>query len=650
MTNNTNRKRILFFSMALMLYTTSFSQEVLTDLTINQALSIKYHERKIANLLSKQPLYPHDTLPLPFLDDFSKDGIYPDASLWLDSNVFINRDYPIAPPTLGVATFDGVSKSGCPYDTNLTNATISKPADTLTSKPINLSLLPLDSVYLTFFWQAKGKGNTPENNDTLLLDFFNPTTNTWKNIWYKNGYNPSGTDTIFRLVSLPITDTVYLKNAFQFRFRNTATVSGNVDHWHVDYVLLDKNRNKGDTIFEDVAFVYNAKSLLKNYYAMPWNQYQASEMKTNLDFFIRNNDIVIKNTAFDYKIYDHTNTTQASYTGGSDNCNPYITSGYWNYARISNPQIGTNVPSPMTLIPYSYPTLTDSASFTIESALGTTLNDKNKWNDTLRFKQNFYNYYAYDDGTAEAGYGLKNFFGAQIAYKFTLNVPDTLVGLQMLFNWIPPKVSYLRFKLRIWNDANGSPGSIVYEDDSLFTPHYQYQHYNNWGNLTNAFYPYKFKIPQKLNGAFYVGWVQYTDEILSIGYDKNTSSGDKMFYNVGSGWNKTSLSEKGSWMIRAVFGDMPDIVSVNEQASKLSAFSVYPNPTSGEFNIESKISDIRWQKVTIYNIFGENIFDSKTQQLNGSPIDISHAPNGIYFLRITDEKGITQSQKLILSK
>ena len=123
---------------------------MLTDLTINPIIAEKYYETQNSNL----KIIPAtlDTIDLPFFDDFSKDNIYPDAGLWLDSNVFINRDYPIAPPTLGVATFDGVSKSGCPYDTTLTNSGASLPADTLTSKPINLFLS--DSVYLTFFWQA----------------------------------------------------------------------------------------------------------------------------------------------------------------------------------------------------------------------------------------------------------------------------------------------------------------------------------------------------------------------------------------------------------------------------------------------------------------------------------------------------------------
>jgi len=617
------------------------SQEVLTTITRNPVLVKKYAEVK--NHISQIRATIPDTLHLPFLDDFSKDNIYPDTELWLDSNVFINRTYPIAPPTLGVATFDGVSKSGCPYDTTLTNPGISLSADTLLSKPIDLSLLPSDSVYLSFFWQAEGRGNDPEPGDSLALDFFNPTTGTWKNAWSKKGYNPSQGDTVFRLVMIPVSDTAFLKNAFQFRFRNKATVSGNVDHWHIDYVLLDKNRNMNDTVFDDVAFAYSSRSLLKNYYAMPWEQYQPSEMKTNLDFFIRNNASVTKNTFFNYQIYDHVGSVQANYTGGSDNCNPFATDGYWNNPLMNTPGIGTNVPPPLPLIPYSFPSLTDTASFTLECTLNTSP-DKDQWNDTLRFKQNFYNYYAYDDGTVEAGYGL-NYYGGQIAYKFSLNKPDTLFALQMLFNWIPPKVSPRQFQIGVWNDAGGFPGTLIYLD-SLVSPKYQYQFNNTWGNLTNMFYPYLLSTPQKLSGTFYVGWIQYTADLLNIGFDRNTQNNGKMFFNVGNGWSQSQIP--GSWMIRPVVGSKNGLLEVKEEVQS-AEFKVYPNPSNGQFTVSTPQPEIGHKyNLTIYNQLGElvlnQVLPSKLQTIN---LD---APNGIYFLRITNQGETTHSWKLILSK
>ena len=618
----------------LFISTVSFSQEVLTDLGMNPVLAKKYQTEK--NNLQKLNAVKLDTISLPFLDDFSKEDIYPDASLWLDSNVFINRDYPIAPPTLGVATFDGVSKTGCPYDTTLANGGISLPADKLTSKPIRLDLLPSDSVYLSFFWQAKGRGNDPEPSDTLLLDFLNPTTKQWKNIWYKMGYNPASNDTAFKLVSIYIGDTAFLKNAFRFRFRNYATISGNVDHWHLDYVFLDKHRNKADTIFSDVAFAYNSRSLLKNYYAMPWEQYQSSEMKSNLSFFIRNNDTVVKNTLFKDSIFNATGGIETSYNGGGLNISAYKTNGLFKDPLFANP----------TLNGYSFPILSKATSFSLESVLNTTP-DKNRWNDTLRFTQNFGSYYAYDDGTVEAGYGL-NVFGGQIAYKFTLNSPDTLDVIQMLFNWVATNVNQRSFRLRIWNDAGGLPGSLIYED-SLVTPNYQFIDHTNWDNVVNMFYPYKLTTPKILSGTFYVGWIQYTTDLLNIGFDKNTNSNNKMFFNTGNGWTQSVIP--GSWMIRPVFRDTSLIMHVDNITSETS-FIIFPNPSTGKISIQTKnISalDNSEYTISIFTITGQNVYSEKRISPN-SEIDISNLREGLYFVRIENKNGQMMNQKLILAK
>ena len=57
----------------------------------------------------------------------------------------------------------------------------------------------------------------------------------------------------------------YFYEDFQFRFRNIASISGNNDHWHIDYVRLDKNRSvvEQDTVIRDVAFLYDFKKCFR---------------------------------------------------------------------------------------------------------------------------------------------------------------------------------------------------------------------------------------------------------------------------------------------------------------------------------------------------------------------------------------------------
>lgn len=626
-------KTTLFFFVLIFISSALFAQEVVTDLSYNPVLIRKYVESE--NRLKKIISAKVDTLQLPFLDDFSKNSIYPDPLFWLDSNIFINRDYPIAPPSIGVATFEGLRKTGLPYDTTQINTDLSLPADTLTSRPINLALLPSDSVYFSFYWQAKGRGNDPEINDSLVLEFLNPSTKIWRRAWSKAGYNPFNSDSIFRSVLLSIKDTALLKNGFQFRFRNYAT-SGNVDHWHIDYVYLDKHRNQADTTFSDVAFIYNTSSLLKNYSAMPWEQYRPSEMKTNLSFFIRNNDTIIKNTTFKDTIYNAQRKIEASYNGGGLNVLPYKKGGLVKDALFANP----------TLSGYTFPLLSDTATFTLKGFVNTTP-DKDRWNDTLQYMQHFGNYYAYDDGTVEAGYGL-NVYGGQIAYKFTLNTTDTLVGVQMLFNWVPPNVHQREFRICIWGDNGGTPGTLLFMD-SIVTPNYQFINHSNWGNMINEFYPYKLSSKKIISGTFYVGWIQYTTDLLNIGFDRNTNTNRNMFFNVGNGWSQSVIA--GSWMIRPVFRDLKSLINVDDISSTKS-FILYPNPSTGKAIIQitgDTNNEFAKYYITVLTITGQVVYSEATLS-STHEMDLSNLTAGLYFVQVRGKNGVTLNQKLILTK
>ncbi len=97
-----------------------------------------------------------DTLNLPFFDDFSAAKVYPDAARWTNHAVFVNPDFPVDPPSINVATFDGLDPQGNAYEG--INGNIFGAADTLTSQAINLSSFdPSDSLVLSFFYQAQGR-------------------------------------------------------------------------------------------------------------------------------------------------------------------------------------------------------------------------------------------------------------------------------------------------------------------------------------------------------------------------------------------------------------------------------------------------------------------------------------------------------------
>ena len=504
------------------------------------------------------------------------------------------------------------------------SSTSSSSADSLTSKPINLlnyvnngspvNYLVSDSLYFSFYYQPQGIGNAPDINDSLVLEFFAPGMPGWKNIWSERGSSLGAADSSWTLVMVPIKELQYFKKGFQFRFRNYATVSGNLDHWNIDYVYLNKNRTKTDTIFEDVAFVYNTPSLINTYSEMPWKHYTPSFMKTGYTTTIRNNYSIAKNGSFIYKIYDaagiQINTT---YSGGNDNINPFPS--YFNNPAFAAPVLN-----------FTIPLLTDTTNYTIECILATNP-DKQKKNDTVRHTQRFINSYAYDDGSAESAFGLST-LNAQMAEKFTSTIADTLRCIDIYFNPLLTNANLYAFSLNVWNDNGGIPGTAIYTSDTVHRPIYaqagqdQFTHY--------YLYP-----PLYLNaGTFYIGFTQKTTQFLNVGVDKNSNTQNKIFYNVTGAWNNSPFA--GSLMMHPVFGIADYYLGIESPKTKsVNTFTVYPNPANDKLYVASQLADVTENLTySIMDLYGRMVLENK---FNGAEyIDISHLSEGVYFIRIVD--------------
>ena len=582
----------------------------LTSLKSNPTL-IEYHKNKAKKVHTtpfnnKTQSVASTTLTLPFYDEFSYAGPFPDTIKWQNSqSVFVNRTKAIAPPTLGVATFDGLDKYGYPYSSSIASSNAnnlpSVASDTLNSAPIRLDSLPAldlglspsDSVYFSFYYQGRGYWEKPEQSDYFNLDFYSPKDTSWTQIWSLGGYlyDP---DSTWHLVMIPILDTSYFHNGFKFRFRNLSGACGDVDHWHIDAVYLNRCRTNKDTMFSssispcynpfgDVSFVYDLQSPLKNYSKMPFNQYAgAADMKDSIGVSLRSNFTGTVSATSHTTFYNSTGHTIATYTNGSNNLNPYVSSGYCKDRAIMHPSLNA----------FTYPTSTDS-SFTMKFFVDNV--DGLPANDTITFHQKFSNYYAYDDGSAEAGFGIDPGPGGPGSYKsaakFTLNVGDNLRAMDIFFDPIID-VDLLKnspFNIMVWADNNGLPGGVIYTD-SLRYPYFPLDSAINGGiKRENVFLRYQLRnnVPLQAGTTFYIGINQiYNNPEITVGFDKNYDAHRNFFYNAdGTNWYVLpgDLDEdyRGSLMIRPVFGDSLHTLAINKINNSSSAkISLYPNPAA----------------------------------------------------------------------
>ncbi len=585
-----NMKRFLLFSISFLLFTNLYSQEYTQAMRYSAMLNNANKEYELNKATHKQLA---DTLGLPFFDDFSNNSIYPNQQKWMDRNVFINNNFSKQPPSKGVATFDGFDEKGKPY---VESEFAYGLCDTLTSAPIDLNYPASDSIYLSFFIQPQGYGRQPAINDSLILEFMNITTGKFVKIasW------PGAKSYSFKQILIPIKDTTYLKRGFQFRFKNKGSQYGADDHWHLDYVRLHTNRNANDTLIQDVSINSNATPLLNPYSAIPWNQYDANLLAENHFVDIKNNFASSSNVDFTFKSYLE-DTKLDSVTKGL-----FLPSG-----------ATSNEESRKVIIP------TPAGPFNvITTYTASTTNDFIDVNDTLKALQQFKDYYAYDDGTAEDGYGITAPANGRFAYEFTTKNEDTLTHVQFHFTQKQVPLVNEIFTLTVWKSIN--PEVILYQKTSQ-EPFYI--------DSLNGFTTYDLDSTLLVNGTFYVGWIQATNFFMNIGFDRNSVHSNFMYYKVNAlGWQQSSLA--GTAMIRPVFADKL-LTGITSNKKNNNDFSLFPNPGNGAISIKfnSSIPSESITNIKILNLQGQVLYTSSDIE----NINIELLPKGLYLVQIIGE-------------
>lgn len=625
-----------FYSFFLIFFITheSISQEQLIGLESNYMLYEDLKKKKSITAIADSPI---DTIEIPFLDDFSKPTHFPDASLWSDKEVFVNYTRGVDPPSIGVATFDMFDHNGNLHKSAKTGIFLS---DSLTSKPINLFYPGNDRIYLSFNYQRKGHGEMPDEQDSLVVEFYSPLDASWKVVYSVSGNG----STDFTPVIIPVNEERYVQKGFRFRFKNYASFESaqsnpywqrDGDHWHLDMVYLDTGRAPNDTLVEDISIVNGFRSLLETYTSIPWNHADEKildeERIKKINFTCENNFSSVKNVHAEFSIKDNI----------LGNYIPTPTIGNKNIAPFSsvlfNQSVNYNISSVSN----------DSAKFKVQAYIehdvdASLKNALLRNNDTITFIQEFKDYYSYDDGTAEFGYGLvdEGADNARFAQRFNIYKEDTIQGAYIAFlnNNLPEGEYPPAFHLGLWKSNNNKPGELIYAETGLTLPDVR--------KGVNAFYYYPFDSNIVVKDTFFIGIIQTTDDFLNIGFDVNNVNKSQLFFNLYSDWIESSFD--GSLMIRPGFADEGAIVSIAKNQLNNSSIDIYPNPASNyiQYSING-IDNPRITFIEIYNTSG--LLVKKISEINNS-IMINDLSEGVYFIRFFSKHSYSKVKRVVIQR
>jgi len=587
-----------------------------------------------------------DTLDLPFFDNFTAESGYPSYNRWTDNQVWINNSFPVNQPDYNVATFDHLNSSGKPWK-GLLNKSVFVYADSLTSQPINLQFYktgplttknytPSDSVYLSFFYQTAGLGDVPEAEDSLIL-FFKTKTGIWKRVWTQTGRSNAA----FKEVMVPAYHTEFLHGTFQFRWVNYTKATGNLNHWHLDYIRMDRNRSAKDTGIRDVTIQFASPSLLKDYQTMPYRHFLDNVSEQTLqghNVSIRNlNSATIVQTRFQLEIRNRYDTLLLlrPFNLSSKNIAPGVDGESFGQVKMDTLS-GEN---PFLKLTYKIAPQSDDITPDNYNADGN--------NNMYLSRQEFNPWYAWDDGTAEGGFGLNYEFlpdiKGQFAMKFDLLKKDTFRGLSAIFNQSLDDVSSHKFKFRVWRKL--SPlGATDNQDELIYETPFELPVYKD---TQNGFHYFYFDTTLLLDkGTYYIGWIQFQKFILNVGYDNNYRyqrqdvKNPNLFYNLLGQWEAVDASVKGVPMLRPLIGSAKEHRMAVKTFTK-EDFSIIPNPAVNHIQI---VGMDALKRIVVFSLTGQKLMEID----NPSPeINIGTLKSGMYIVWCLDKKGRTCSRKLI---
>lgn len=514
-----------------------------------------------------------DTLPFsaaqPFFDDFSYPGSTPDTSKWFIQD--IDFRYPRVtqgtsqnPPTVGVLELDGLRNTGLPY----TTAFVSGLADRLQSHYIDLSgFSAASNIRLTFFLQPQGNGDRPESVDSFKV-FFRRPTDTVK-VYARGG----SALTSFQQISIPLTDPGFFHGRFQIILENHGGLNGKLDSWYVDYLRLAPNRTAADTVYNDYGFGELTTAPNAPYSAFPW------WLAPNLAPF-QPGFVPVRN----FRNQPASLNLQAEITnpGGS----PF--SGLTTRNLVA--AIPASNSSLVGINPFTDQSFLSSGNIYFEAVLQNT-GDILPANDTLRFRTPVDRVIAYDDGQADAGFGLNQDWGYGI--QVNLPAPDSVEAVWICFvptvNTQLGQPKYMEdenFRIVLWKAAH--PDSTITRIAGVRV---------SYGDSLNSFVRYAFPSRVKVPQTFWIGVQQFNNLPLGVGFDRSFNNRPLVYYDSLGRWRNPVFP--GTLMIRPELAVPAQLVS-NDALAK-SIFRVGPNPVPGSASFievtapEALASHIDWE-------------------------------------------------------
>jgi len=511
-----------------------------------------------------------------------------------------------------------------------------------------------DSVYIsdttsreTASFGRDMEGSPFDGSTALTTKSKNALNGAWNELWSisSDGLTASS----FTKYIVPISKS-YLRKGFRFRFVNYASLSTDLSHarnedqWNLDEVTILSNHTSS---FEepDLKLRNVDASIYDDYSSVPYNHVfniNEESIQSYLTYDIKSTDSLLRKVDWFMTVQDE-----------GTKKNSLIKKPFGNedipslFAKLDTLNFNGSISLYDMFLQNADSTVNKYSDFDIKMFYTdneSPLHEDYRWNDTVRIRQSFYNYYSYDDGSSEAGWGIRGVEYAQVAYKFTTYKRDTLNSILIYFNQTL-NTTDPTFNLCVWADNKGKPGKLLAQQSG---------EYINYAKGVNLFSLYPIKTESIIdttnklifdrNQTFYIGWIQPQDILLNVGVDLNKTVKKKLFFKTGLDWQESLITNP--IMLRPVFDKNPNIVKVTEITKHSNDLLIYPNPTTGICTIAIADKDISGFEIVVKTVLGQEIRRQKADRM----LDLSDLPNSLYYVSLISTTGEIKTGKLIINR
>ena len=322
-----------------------------------------------------------------------------------------------------------------------------------------------------------------------------------------------------------------------------------------------------------------------------------------------------------------------------------VTDGGGNvvYTETSAPvaTIAAGATADVTVAGYT-PTMADT--YTIDYTVSIAEADGNAGNDAAQ--TSFIvsdSTYARDNGVATNALSIGAGTAGQLGQSFTVNALDTLTSVTMQISNADGGMDGQPLSATIYDTdpSTGEPVNVLGSTEIVTVD-----------ATTDGLWTCVVTNGMELNPGTYV-IVANEPEAAGLGLATSESifTTATTWVEFGNGWgNNEDYNFNVTYLLRANFGDVVEsTVGLSEIES--NNVSIYPNPSTGNFNLNISGLNASTVDVNITDVSGKVVLNKSFNTVNGglnAPINISNVEEGVYIVRVNGDQSIVK--RIVVSK